>query len=224
MYDLQHSFPGKDRREAIFVFVRPYFVAFLPTALIFMLIFAFSVVAQISIASGSLSDLSVSSHNLIVLGLGIFEMFVLSIFIIALMDFYNDILIVTDRRLVDIEQAQLFSRSIAELQLEDVEDVNSKVEGLFATIFGYGTVEIQTAGTNPNFISKHLRQPREIASIISDLSRQSKRDVPAWKRTPGSHIMGVINDMPIHNFESLVKVGAVTTDDPRRAPGFNASE
>lgn len=224
MLDLQHSFPGQEEREAIFVFVRPYFLAFVPASLVFTLIFILALVIQVGVRFGYIgSGLGSLGVNAVVLGLGVFELFVLIVYLIALLDFYYDILIVTDRRLVDIEQKQLFHRDISEMHLEEIQDVNSQVSGFFATIFGFGQVLVQTAGSQANFIFKNLRHPREVASIISDLSRQAKRQIPALERRPETPVMGVINDTRLANFEELVTAGAITTDDPRRMPGSSSS-
>src|SRR5690606_29082327 len=145
----------------------------------------------------------------LVLLFGVFQLVALIVFLVAIMDFYMDILIVTNQRVVDIEQRQVFSRPIAELDLRDVQDVNSDVTGFWHTLFGYGTVLVQTAGTNPNFESHFLRNPREIASIIADLSQQAKEDIDQSKRHPRTNTVAVINGKPLTTLAELGKVGAL---------------
>jgi hypothetical protein len=160
--------------------------------------------------------LSSATANSAILFIGIFELFGLIVFLTTVLDFYYDILIVTDRRVVDIDQEQLFFRSISELNLTDVQDVNSSVKGFFPTLFGYGDVTIQSAGERVNFLAQNFRHPREIASIIADLSDQAKRGVKAVERRPETTIIGMIEDKPIESFEELASLGALMTDDPRR--------
>lgn len=218
MLDLSTSFPGKEAREAVFVFARPYAIAFIPTALLFLAIFGFSLLVQVSLAESWVGGFSDNTANALILFLGIFQLFALIIFLITVLDFYFDLVIVTDRRVVDIDQEQLFYRSISELHLEDVEDVNSSVKGFFQTMFNYGTITIQTAGTRENFVAHNFQHPREIASIISDLSQQAKRSVPETSRVPDTHSIAVIDNELITTFEQLKQAGAITTDDPRRIP------
>jgi hypothetical protein len=222
MFDIAHSFPGKERREAVYVFARPFFIAFLPTALIFLFIFGCTLLLQLGIAQGWFGNFDDAFANAIVLFLGLFELFILIIFLVAILDFYYDIFIVTDRRVVDINQEQLFYRSISELNLEDVEDVNSSVKGFFPTLFGYGTIVIQTAGEHENFVAHNFLYPREIASIVSDLSQQAKRGVTEEHRIPETEVIGVIEDQQLTDFQALRQAGAITTDDPRRIPTTDA--
>lgn len=219
MLDIKHPFPGKDDEEAVFIFVRPYFIAFIPVALLFTCLFLGSVGLQLGLRFGLIAPtLSPPLTNLLVLGLGLFELITLIFFLIAIMDFYYDILIVTDRRLVDIDQSHVFHRNIAELLLEDVQDVNASVTGFFATVFRFGRVVIQTAGAKPVFESHYLRRPREVAAIITDLTRQAKSGRDVHKRKPDTVALAVINDRVVTSIDELVALGGIEPADPRTAP------
>lgn len=61
-------------------------------------------------------------------------------------DYYLDIWIVTNKRIVNIEQLDLFNRRVASWRLEDVREIQVHVENIVQTFFKYGTVEIETAG------------------------------------------------------------------------------
>ncbi len=54
-------------------------------------------------------------------------------------------LIITDQNLVVIEQKGLFNRRVVQMALMNLEDVKSSRTGMLATMFDYGSVEIQTA-------------------------------------------------------------------------------
>ncbi|MFT5849422.1 MAG: hypothetical protein ACI9H6_000230 [Patiriisocius sp.] len=78
-----------------------------------------------------------------------------------------DIWVITDRRLILIEQISLFKRQIGSFRLEKLQDVNIEVNGIVATFLGFGTVEAQTAsGSETEFRTKHLPNPRELKSVI----------------------------------------------------------
>jgi uncharacterized membrane protein YdbT with pleckstrin-like domain len=90
-------------------------------------------------------------------------------------DYYLDINIVTNQRIIDIEQEGLFSRTIAELNLTRVQDVESVVKGIFATMFNYGTVIIQTAGEERNFIFKKIPDPHSVRHHILELAAADRK-------------------------------------------------
>lgn len=217
--DLLHSFPGQDQNEAVFVFARPYPVAFLGTALIFFIVFIFSVLGQLALMNTNFFQ--ISDTNVIgfaVLFLGIFQLATIIVFLVAVLDFYYDLIIVTDRRLIDIDQEQLFFRRIAELSLEDIEDVSSQTQGFLQDLFNYGTVEIQTAGAKDNFNIRNIHMPREVAAITLDLSEKAKRGVTEHLRLPDTSIMGVINNRAITSPGALLAAGAMQPTDMRRSP------
>lgn len=216
MNDLLHSFPGQEANEPVFVFARPFPLAYIGTAIIFIIVFAASLLAQYGLVNNGFGNLDLESVRAGVLLLGIFQLIALTVFFVSVFDFYYDILIVTDRRLVDIDQQQLFYRQISQLSLEDVEDVTSIVKGMFPTFFNYGTVRIQTAGEKENFVVEHVRHPREIATIILDLSQQAKEGINETNRYPESKVLAVINNNAITSIEELKETGAILPSDMRR--------
>jgi uncharacterized membrane protein YdbT with pleckstrin-like domain len=77
-----------------------------------------------------------------------------------------DTWIVTDHRIIDNEQRGFFNRTVSELHLNRIQDISVKVDGLIATFFDYGNIEIQTAGTEPKFIFKQIPHPNAVRELI----------------------------------------------------------
>jgi membrane protein YdbS with pleckstrin-like domain len=75
-------------------------------------------------------------------------------------------LLVTDRSLVQIMQKTLFIRKVSRLSMSNVEDVNEEQRGILASIFNFGTLTVQTAGTMENFIFTLCPHPAELADRI----------------------------------------------------------
>lgn len=82
-----------------------------------------------------------------------FVVIVLSVIIIfvATLVYHQNRLIVTDRNITQILQYGLFHRKVSQLNMVNVEDVTSIQEGLLATMFGFGSLNIETAGEQVNF-------------------------------------------------------------------------
>ena len=83
-------------------------------------------------------------------------------------NFYLNIWIVTDRRVIDIIQRGLFSRELATTRLEKVQDVTIDTEGLLATVFDFGTLTIHTAGLDSDFIITDAAHPNRAREKILD--------------------------------------------------------
>ncbi len=193
------TFPEQEAGEVVFIYTRRYWVAFLPVFLFTLLVTILGLVMIFFLANGGVDRnivlLSGSSFILLMLLLMLFEFF----------DFYFDLHIVSDRRVIDIDQRRLFNRQVAKLLLEDVQDVETSVKGILPTFFHYGDVTIQTAGAKPNFVFNQIQHPREIATIILDLSSQSRNNVPSEDRRPSGPNAAIIDGTMIPNLPDEVE-------------------
>ncbi len=88
-------------------------------------------------------------------------------------DYYLDIWIVTDQRIVDVEQNGLFNRKISEFRLDMIQDVTIKVPSLFATMFGYGDINIQTASEASKFDFRGVAHPEAMRTLIMNLHHKA---------------------------------------------------
>ena len=120
------------------------------------------------IAPDVLSDFSKQSNRLI-LGGAVFGMAIVALVLLIATYIYRlSKLLITDKNLIQITQSGLFVRNIARLSIANVEDVNAEQRGILATIFNYGTLQIQTAGERPNFIFKYCPDPNKYAGRINE--------------------------------------------------------
>ncbi len=107
--------------------------------------------------------------------------------------YYYNILILTDARVVEINQNGLFNRDVNELVFEQVEDVSCHTKGVLNSLFDAGDIELQTAGSQRNFTIKSIPLPSDTVSIINDLTLQAKRGVSHRERIPDLPVIGIIN-------------------------------
>jgi uncharacterized membrane protein YdbT with pleckstrin-like domain len=92
------------------------------------------------------------------------------------MDYYLDTWIVTTKRIIGIEQSGLFHHTISESRLYRIQDVTASTNGLWATIFNYGNVEIQTAGEKGRFLFEQVSHPTHVSKTILELTEIDRRD------------------------------------------------
>lgn len=90
-------------------------------------------------------------------------------------DYYLDLWIVTNDRIVDIEQHNLFSRSITELDLFRIQDVTVEMHGFFATILDYGTISVKTASSNSHIIFYDVGRPNFFRQELIRLSDEDRK-------------------------------------------------
>ncbi len=92
--------------------------------------------------------------------------------------YYMDIWVVTTKRIIDIDYLRLFDRSIAMLRLDRVQDLSTRIQGIVATLFKYGSVIVQSAGTKEEFVIDQIANPEALRDTINTLvGRIAQRSV-----------------------------------------------
>ncbi|OGK24484.1 hypothetical protein A2954_07625 [Candidatus Roizmanbacteria bacterium RIFCSPLOWO2_01_FULL_37_12] len=77
--------------------------------------------------------------------------------------------IITNERIIDIDFHAVIYKEVTETQLSKVEDVTAKSGGFFASVFNFGNVFVQTAGTEVNIEFVNIPKPAEVTKIINNL-------------------------------------------------------
>lgn len=91
-------------------------------------------------------------------------------------DYYLDVWIITDQRIVNIEQKGLFLRAASELQLSKIQDVTTDVVGLIPTVLNYGDVFVQTAGEKERFRFRQVPDPYALKGLIMELYKKTENE------------------------------------------------
>jgi len=77
--------------------------------------------------------------------------------------------IVTNQRVIDIDFKGVLYKEVTIAMLRKIEDVTSKSGGFFSSVFDFGNVFIQTAGTEANIEFMDIPKPSQVAKIINQL-------------------------------------------------------
>ncbi|MDD3303127.1 MAG: hypothetical protein PHN31_06240 [Candidatus Gracilibacteria bacterium] len=85
------------------------------------------------------------------------------------LDHELDLFVITNNRIIGIEQLSLLNRIVSECSLGQVQEVGSQTKGLFANMLNFGTITIQTAGTATNFIMEYAPDPVHYTSKIHNI-------------------------------------------------------
>ena len=171
-----NKLPNQERDEKTILFLRRHWLEVFEIVFIaaFMLSIPFIV---IMIAQSS--DIPIGEHPIFGPASAVLVSIYLFISLLIAMtqftDYYLDTWIVTNERIINIEQKGLFSRIVSELHLNQVQDVTSETHGILATFLSYGNVHIQTAGARERFNFKQIDNPEEIKRIITKLVQEDKR-------------------------------------------------
>ncbi len=81
--------------------------------------------------------------------------------------YYLDLWIITDRRIIVVDQIHFFNRSVSIFRLERLQDIEFSIKGLIPTFLNFGSLHAQTASNNEsNFSSRGLPDPRGLQALI----------------------------------------------------------
>jgi hypothetical protein len=171
IYRLPNQLPDE---KIIKVFRRDYFIMF-KKILLFALFAVLLVVAGIIVLAAIPNILAGGiSYPLIVLGTSGYLLFIWLFFFFSFIDYYLDVWIITNYRIIDISQEGFFARTISEQYLEKIQDITSEVKGFFPTVFKYGNVYIQTAAEVSRFFMLEVPNPEKIRDIIIKMAEERK--------------------------------------------------
>jgi membrane protein YdbS with pleckstrin-like domain len=85
---------------------------------------------------------------------------------LGITDYYLDVWIITDARLILVELNGLFHRTVTSIDYVNIQDVSTRIVGLIPTFFHYGDVTIQSAGTFGEFTFKEIAHPNDVREKI----------------------------------------------------------
>ena len=113
----------------------------------------------------------------IIFGLSVWILFSIMTGFAIWTHYYLDLWIVTDRRIISVDQIHFFNRNVAIFRLERLQDIEYKIKGILPTFLNFGTISAQTAGHHDhNFKATGMPDPR-------GLNPYTKRDGSAFNKT-----------------------------------------
>ncbi len=98
----------------------------------------------------------------------VWYLFTFSYLLVSFLLWYFTVSIVTNERIIDIDFINILHREFSATTLSKVEDVTMRMGGFISTLFNYGDVFIQTAGTDANFEFLAAPYPEKVVRIINE--------------------------------------------------------
>lgn len=167
--------------EKIEKIVRRHYFVILPTIML-MVLLALAPIFFIQIILSDLFPLQEvlksNIQNFIsewkVFGFSIWLLILWVIFFIEWTDYYLDIWILTDRRIIDVEQKGFFNREVTSLSYGRIQDITVETRGIMETFFKFGTLHVQTAGSSREIVINNAHYPEDARSLMLQLQQKHK--------------------------------------------------
>ena len=168
--------------EKILFVVRHHWAGFLANLGIVALMALFPILIVFT-ANLVLADNLERYLDILVLALSGYFLFLLTFLFGSWLDFYYDVIFITQERILNVNQKGLLAREVSELSLEQVQNVSTQMEGILHSYFNFGTLIIETAGKGTSedparhglqgyFNISDIPDPNRIARVILELHRK----------------------------------------------------
>jgi len=175
IYRLPNRLPG----EEILKIMRKHFIVFFLKIILFLLLICLSIAfGYIMTILFPLIMYQPIYYALAILCASAYSLFVWLFFFFSFIDYYLNVYIITNERIIDIRQNGFFSRTISEQRLYRIQDVTSETKGVLPTIFRYGNIYIQTAGETDRFLFEQVPHSDFVRDYIIKLAEDSKNRHP----------------------------------------------
>jgi hypothetical protein len=179
MKKMKFYIPNKKSDETIVLMVRRHpFILLLETGLWLAALLVVPLLLTVLPAQMSLILLHPVFFPIFVIFGSMGYLLIILIILNRFVDYYLDVWIVTNYRILNTEQRQLFSRIIAEHDIDKIQDVAAEIIGMLPTFLNYGDVHVQTAAEKSFFTFEQVPDPIKIKQTIASLCEYRKKTMP----------------------------------------------
>ena len=158
MLDLQNMRPG----EEVVTVIRRHWIVYVMLFIYFLVGVSISIILYTILGFTPLSNLI----NIV------FWLFFSIFLYIEWLNHELDMYVVSNNRIIWIEQVTFLNRTVTECNLWQVQEVNSRTKWFFANMLNYGTLTILTAWNATNmqmdFAPDSMQEARKILNIVDD--------------------------------------------------------
>ena len=166
----QRCFEGQKPDEPALLVIRKHWIVIfiIWLKMIFAILIPFAIFFGVMKWNPDLWDISYT--RLILVLIHLYALFITLWYFVEWLDQNLDLIIVTNQRVVDINQTRIFTRKQAETSLSQVQDVSGESKGMAAYFFRYGELRILTASAESNvFEMPYVKYASPVASEILSL-------------------------------------------------------
>ena len=163
------NFLDKERDENIVLVLRTPFFRYIPQMIAMLLTLLLPLIIYLPISEEE------GSRTFMIAMMLIAVMIVVTFLIFAILRWYYNVGIITDKRVLDIDFHNIMSHSVAEARLEKIVDITVKQKGIGGSLFDVADIHIQTAGSNPEIVFSKIPRARDVQNILYELLENRKK-------------------------------------------------
>lgn len=177
--NINRNFKGQQPNETVHSFCRKHWVVLIPYLMGLAVIVAIIVISLFSPYLGVLKDFVTEPVYDLLVSIGIIGVtYFHHYFFLRIFDYYLRTFIITDYRVVQLNQTLYFHDSRDSIDLQEIQNLEFHQDGIFKTIFNYGELTITVSSGDEPKTFRHLPHPEYHFRKIN----KTKRDYITLKR------------------------------------------
>lgn len=173
MFKPDIAFEGQNEDEKVYILLRRHWLANLGWVLRNIFYTLVPPAFFIVIASYNINVSFVSMKVFFLILLAYYSIIFTNV-IRLFIDWYFDPFMVTNERIVNFEFVPFSNYHVAELELENIQDIRESSEGILGQVFNYGTIEVLSANSTVRISFQKIPDSTKVRDIIADLSKIAK--------------------------------------------------
>ena len=162
------TFENQDEDEKVLLFIRKDLITNAPWIITGIFLITIPIIVMPILSIFHIPTSLIPSNYSLVLTV-FYYLFVTTFLFINFITWYFNIDIVTEKRVIDIDFEGIVYKNIAATKLSLVQDVSYTQIGVVRTLFDYGDVLVQTAGTIDNFTFEAVPRPEDAVHVVENL-------------------------------------------------------
>lgn len=165
------SFQTQKQHESIILFLRSHFITNVSWIVVSLILIILPIIILTFVPTFRIDFLSSPTPGrFTAIYILFYYLIVFSYVFLSFLSWFYNVFIVTTERIIDIDYYDIVVHNMAATTLSHIEDVNYTQSGFIPTLFNYGNLFVQTAGTERNFEASSIPKPREATDIITELT------------------------------------------------------
>lgn len=165
------KFEIQDREEKVLLLLRRHWITNVPWILGVLLMSVAPAVAEEVVPVLALVPLRFQLMMTVM-----WYLLTLAVVIEKFLEWYFNVYIITDERIVDIDFYSLIYKEISDMKIDRIQDVTAIQGGVIRALFNFGTVNIQTAGERREFDFEDVPRPQVVAKFLNEMLLEEERE------------------------------------------------
>lgn len=165
------SFAGQHKDEQVILVERQHPIVMRRQLIFGMLIILVGILPW-AWATATVSDFTWVANWFLLLALAILAFYWLRTWV----GWYYSVYVLTSSRIMIVQQRGFFSREVSELSLHNIQNVNYKITGLQASLFGYGNIVVETLSGGKPLRLRKVPKPVRLQQAILEVIHRTNLD------------------------------------------------